>query len=165
MGHFNRGDRGSFGRRDRDFKRGGGNFGRPSMHKAICDDCGQECEVPFKPSNDKPIYCNNCFGKHGGGQARNDRGQRPRFEDRKPAQTSADSKEIIKGIKTLNYKLDKLLEALVPEKQTEAKEEAKKVEVKETKPSTKKTEAKKTAKKKVAVKKTTTKKVATKKKK
>jgi len=23
------------------------------MHKAVCADCGQECEVPFKPKNPK----------------------------------------------------------------------------------------------------------------
>lgn len=31
--------------------------------KVTCSDCGQECEVPFKPTSDKPMYCNACFGK------------------------------------------------------------------------------------------------------
>lgn len=54
------------------------NFDRPrerSFTKAICAECGQECEVPFKPSGDRPVYCQECFsarkdsghfkGKHG----------------------------------------------------------------------------------------------------
>ena len=47
--------------------RGGGRFGdrRPrEMHKATCGDCGNECEVPFKPSGEKPVYCNDCFSNH-----------------------------------------------------------------------------------------------------
>jgi CxxC-x17-CxxC domain-containing protein len=33
------------------------------MHKAVCADCGAECEVPFKPIEGKPVYCKNCFMK------------------------------------------------------------------------------------------------------
>ena len=49
------------------------------MHKATCGDCGNECQVPFEPRGDKPVYCNECFQKHkpqgGGGRfGRNDRG-------------------------------------------------------------------------------------------
>ena len=43
---------------------GGGGFGRPrEMHKAVCAECKQECEVPFKPSGDRPVYCKECFSK------------------------------------------------------------------------------------------------------
>jgi CxxC-x17-CxxC domain-containing protein len=45
-----------------DFKEGEG-FKR-EFHKATCSDCGQECEVPFKPSEDRPVYCRDCFQKH-----------------------------------------------------------------------------------------------------
>ena len=34
------------------------------MFEVICDDCGRQCKVPFKPSNDKPIYCSDCFENH-----------------------------------------------------------------------------------------------------
>ena len=34
------------------------------MHKAKCADCGKECEVPFKPSGDRPVYCRDCYRKH-----------------------------------------------------------------------------------------------------
>ena len=33
------------------------------LHKAICADCSKECEVPFKPSGDRPVYCKDCFAK------------------------------------------------------------------------------------------------------
>ncbi|MFH1455750.1 MAG: CxxC-x17-CxxC domain-containing protein [archaeon] len=45
-----------------------GNFrddqGPREMHKAVCADCGNECDVPFKPSGDRPVYCKDCFRKH-----------------------------------------------------------------------------------------------------
>jgi len=31
------------------------------MHKTICAKCEKECEVPFKPSGDRPVYCKVCF--------------------------------------------------------------------------------------------------------
>jgi len=37
---------------------------RREMHKATCSDCGNECEVPFKPKEDRPVYCRECFQKH-----------------------------------------------------------------------------------------------------
>lgn len=43
---------------------GGGFGGGPrEMHKATCGDCGKECEVPFKPSGARPVYCRDCFAK------------------------------------------------------------------------------------------------------
>ena len=38
--------------------------GPREMHKVICSDCGQECEVPFKPTEGRPVYCQECFKKH-----------------------------------------------------------------------------------------------------
>ncbi len=35
------------------------------MTKVICSSCGEECEVPFKPTSDKPVYCSDCFEKEG----------------------------------------------------------------------------------------------------
>jgi len=47
---------------------------RPEMHKAVCDDCGKNCQVPFKPSNNKPIYCSNCFEKYDNSNRNSGRG-------------------------------------------------------------------------------------------
>ncbi|MCD6299193.1 MAG: hypothetical protein J7L93_01125 [Thermoplasmata archaeon] len=46
-------------------RRNGGGFDRPprEMHKAICADCGKETEVPFKPTEGRPVYCRDCFNK------------------------------------------------------------------------------------------------------
>ncbi|MCE8429389.1 MAG: hypothetical protein J5U19_13485 [Candidatus Methanoperedens sp.] len=48
------------------FRGGRGNFssGPREMHKATCADCGQETEVPFAPSGDRPVYCRECYQKH-----------------------------------------------------------------------------------------------------
>jgi len=48
------------------FQGGGGSFDRGprQMHKAVCSDCKKECEVPFKPREDRPIYCKDCYSKH-----------------------------------------------------------------------------------------------------
>lgn len=34
------------------------------MFDAICADCGKECQVPFQPREDKPVYCRECFEKN-----------------------------------------------------------------------------------------------------
>jgi len=39
-------------------------FGPREMHKAQCSDCGAECEVPFKPTDGRPVYCKNCYQNH-----------------------------------------------------------------------------------------------------
>ncbi len=44
--------------------------GRPEkeMHDAVCSKCGKACQVPFKPTEDRPVYCRDCY-----------RPKRPRF--------------------------------------------------------------------------------------
>ena len=32
-------------------------------YKAVCTDCGNECEVPFKPDPNRPVYCRECWTK------------------------------------------------------------------------------------------------------
>ncbi|MGB6680012.1 MAG: CxxC-x17-CxxC domain-containing protein [Candidatus Bathyarchaeia archaeon] len=33
------------------------------MFKIKCSDCGQDSEVPFEPSGDRPVYCRDCYQK------------------------------------------------------------------------------------------------------
>lgn len=69
---------------DRGF--GGRDGGKPTMHKGTCDTCGKPCEVPFRPSGDRPIFCRDCFGKkESGGSVRFERrdDERPRYDDKK----------------------------------------------------------------------------------
>ncbi len=44
---------------------GGGGYGGPrQMYDAVCADCGSACQVPFMPTQDRPVYCSDCFSKH-----------------------------------------------------------------------------------------------------
>ncbi len=131
MGNFNGG-----GNRGGGF-RGGNGGGRPSfggnrggdrgpvtMHKAVCDECHKNCEVPFRPSGDKPIYCSDCFSskREDGDRAprrefSNDRAPRREFNDRptpsftKPA--SAPAQDDMKNLfREINIKLDRLTSAI-----------------------------------------------------
>ncbi len=46
-------------------RRGGGRgFGERQLHDAVCADCGCETQVPFKPTEDRPVYCRECYQKH-----------------------------------------------------------------------------------------------------
>lgn len=63
-------DGGSFGRsfqqdRPRFENRPRQNFndGPREMHKATCAECNSPCEVPFKPTEGKPVYCKDCYMK------------------------------------------------------------------------------------------------------
>lgn len=55
----------NFERRDsRPKRRDSRSRDRGEMTKAVCDKCGKSCEVPFRPTPGKPIYCDECFGKN-----------------------------------------------------------------------------------------------------
>lgn len=113
------GGRPSFGRGD---DRGGrGGYEKPQMYKAICDDCGAPCELPFRPNGDKPVFCRDCFGKSGGGKGapRGNDSYRDKREDsfREPRRESASVQApgITKEqFEMLNNKLDKLLRIVTP---------------------------------------------------
>ena len=36
-------------------------FHPDNMHKAVCSDCGRECEIPFEPDPNRPVYCQSCW--------------------------------------------------------------------------------------------------------
>jgi CxxC-x17-CxxC domain-containing protein len=87
---------GGFGKRRPEGRFTGG-FGRgpprprPELHKAVCAKCGQQCEVPFRPSTDKPVYCRECFSKDD--------------TKKRPGQLSDE-------LERINAKLDRILKAL-----------------------------------------------------
>lgn len=62
----------------RDRSAGVGRFRERSFTKAVCAQCNKECEVPFKPAGDRPVYCKDCFSKREGGsfEGRRDTGSR-----------------------------------------------------------------------------------------
>lgn len=48
------GGRPSFGRGDRD-------GGPRELFHATCASCGGSCDVPFRPTGERPVYCRDCF--------------------------------------------------------------------------------------------------------
>ncbi len=63
------------------------------MFNVTCAKCGNDCEVPFKPTGNKPVYCSNCFRK--------DDNYGPKQQG--PSKSEFDE---------INAKLDKIMEAL-----------------------------------------------------
>jgi CxxC-x17-CxxC domain-containing protein len=62
------------------------------MTDVICSTCGKDCQVPFKPTSSKPVYCDDCFSKkEKGGSSRG------------PSN---------KDLEVINEKLDKIMAAL-----------------------------------------------------
>ena len=65
-----RGRSGGFDRERGEGSRGGGfdRARRPTeMYDVVCDKCGKECQVPFKPTGGRPVLCSDCFRQSGGG--------------------------------------------------------------------------------------------------
>ncbi len=116
MGDFRRdsGKRfgGGGGFRGRDGGRGR-DRGPVTMHQAVCDQCGKNCEVPFRPSGDKPVYCDDCFaGKKSGGDNRGgDRFSQKSFTSKAPV-NSGSNEEVKKQLVMLNEKMERLIKAV-----------------------------------------------------
>jgi CxxC-x17-CxxC domain-containing protein len=128
MDKFKRGGKSGF---KRGFKRGG--FGKPSfggrdggereMHHAVCSGCGKDCEVPFRPTGSKPVYCSDCFRKNNGesesGSFRDRAPRRGGFERRSEPRPQSN-----KELQEISRKLDRIIELLQPvRKPAEKKEE------------------------------------------
>ncbi|MEI7451638.1 MAG: CxxC-x17-CxxC domain-containing protein [Candidatus Falkowbacteria bacterium] len=132
MGKFDQrggGDRGGRGGFGGGFKPRGGFGGgrdrdaRPEMFRATCAECGSSCEVPFKPSGDRPVLCSSCFSASKGEKPRESRersfeskfdkggfNDRPSFST--PKAPSADISKLENEIKAINEKLEKILQKL-----------------------------------------------------
>lgn len=97
-------------------RHGGGNFrrrdsGRREMHKTVCDECGNNCEVPFRPSGDKPIYCSDCFEKKESGSLRkSDRKSSRRLGGEERDRTN---KQLLDQVTLINTKLDSIMSVIV----------------------------------------------------
>jgi CxxC-x17-CxxC domain-containing protein len=79
------------------------------MYKAICSNCGKECEVPFRPTSGKPVYCSDCFEKMGGRRQDSPRPERSDFRSPGAGQNN-------NQFDSLNAKLDRIIKLLEPEK-------------------------------------------------
>ncbi len=103
-------------------------FGPKRMFPAVCSECGRDCEVPFRPSSDKPVLCDECFGQSG------------RRSERRPRQ-GGDNNQLAAQLQAISEKLDRVLQSLVTEKKTKPAEEVVLPEIKE-KPAVKKAKTK-----------------------
>lgn len=108
--------------------RGGSSFGnsdRPELFKAVCAECGRDCEVPFKPNGSRPVYCSSCFEAQGGGSERAPRrdsrssfggnskpmyDRRPSFDAGERNVTSQPQSNL--DLRAINIKLDRILDLL-----------------------------------------------------
>lgn len=120
---------GYFKRDGRD-NRGGGrdsarrNDGPREMFKTVCSSCGKECEVPFKPTNGKPVYCSECFDRISPRTDRPERNDkrslsfqdRPRRDNGPRREERPQTPRVGYGaqFEILNSKMDKLIELLTP---------------------------------------------------
>lgn len=68
------------------------NFGPREMTKIKCSECGKEAEVPFKPRNDTPVYCKECYFKKKGITPRESNSEGSNNEDNSE-QNSEESEE------------------------------------------------------------------------
>jgi len=91
FGRDSRKGRGGFAGRKSDTRGYGSGARKVSMTKVKCSSCGESCEVPFKPTSNKPVYCDNCFSK----------------KDKGSSDKSSNKNFII-----INDKLDKIMKAL-----------------------------------------------------
>jgi len=71
---------------------------RPEMHDVVCDKCKKECQVPFKPTGDKPVLCSDCFRNSG--------------DSRGNSRSGSSSGMSQDQFKEINTKLDKILKIL-----------------------------------------------------
>jgi len=115
-----------------------------SLHDAVCDECGKNCQVPFRPSGGKPIYCSDCFEKKGG-RDNNRSGGRDfsRQNSGSFGSGSDNSSQLIERIDLVNSKLDTIIRLMSPAQDKKMVFEKVKVE---KKPVKKKAKAKTKAK-------------------
>ncbi len=100
-----------------------------TMHKAVCASCGKTCDIPFKPTGEKPVYCRDCFaGRMAMGGDRSKRrdprknsfsnrdvpnrdsrfGNRDNFPRDNFSNSKNNNEDIKRDIEQLNDKVDKL---------------------------------------------------------
>ncbi|MFT5831655.1 MAG: CxxC-x17-CxxC domain-containing protein [Candidatus Paceibacteria bacterium] len=113
----------------RNENRGGGS----EMFSTTCSECTKKCDVPFKPSQDKPVYCSACFGmKKSGNEQRGSEGHRgqrdrkpfgngkvnagPAFSSAPAGPSAQNILELKQQVSALEVKLNKILDLLNPPK-------------------------------------------------
>ncbi|MBR9675427.1 hypothetical protein GOV05_00270 [Candidatus Woesearchaeota archaeon] len=65
------------------------------LTQVTCASCGDKCEVPFKPTSNKPVFCKDCFSKQD-----------------KPSSNKSFNKVSENDLDIINEKLNKIMKAL-----------------------------------------------------
>ena len=94
----------SYNRQDREVKK---------MFSAVCVDCGKRCEVPFRPTGDKPIYCSSCFEKVGSTRS----GGYKKSSGERHGDSNTDTLLFNEQLTSINNKLEKIIGILSPTKE------------------------------------------------
>lgn len=105
------------------------------MFKTTCTSCGAACDVPFRPTGERPVFCRDCFSKNAGTSAPSPRRplERPPFNDRQVARPQpgphAHGAELVglrKQLDAIQVKVDMLLSlmqsSIAHEKQADVRE-------------------------------------------
>lgn len=112
MYNFHRGNK-KFGG-DRENRRPAFDRSDRQMHRTTCSKCGADCEVPFKPTGVRPVFCSKCFEHSRGSESKryDDRDSSARFENKNTDREGNSNEHLKKQLETLNWKLDKILKLL-----------------------------------------------------
>jgi CxxC-x17-CxxC domain-containing protein len=65
------------------------------MYDAVCDNCGNRCQIPFQPRSGRKVYCSHCFEQIEKGE-----------------NGSSESPKIQEQLDAINIKLGKILQLL-----------------------------------------------------
>jgi CxxC-x17-CxxC domain-containing protein len=131
----------------RDF--GNSSFAEKRMFEATCAECGNRCEVPFKPTGEKPVYCSQCFkGAKGDTFSPSPRHEAPSGGSDQFTQLNTKLDKIIRALEILRDKKSFTVDKPEAEKSVVKAEAKTKKEVKAVTPKAEKVEAKKPAAKK-----------------
>lgn len=106
----------------KNFRSGGGGFrkqgahgGPRTMHDATCGNCGKPCQVPFRPSGEKPVYCRDCFPQMTGSTSNRFGNDDHRISAPAPFRPSAPvvapvaNDEVKKQLEGVNARLERLI--------------------------------------------------------
>ncbi len=77
--------------------------GRLELFDATCAKCGADCQLPFKPVGNRPVYCRDCFGKNDSYESN----ERPSYNSR-----SSPSGNSSGQLDEINRKLDRIMKHL-----------------------------------------------------
>ena len=97
-------------------------FGRPKsderqMYDAVCANCGNNCQIPFRPSPGRDVFCSRCFEKNEGSESRRPERRafdKPSFNRKDSRSRTNDAPNYKAQFEALNAKMDKILNLLTP---------------------------------------------------